>query len=120
MTEEKQDPNQEQNTKNVAKFLFGIIIGGSASLVFKMAWNLGLASLFPDKIPQIGFMHALTWLTMLYIMARVVSAGYMAEVERTINILVEEVTDAVKNFEKLARVVSVKKNEESYDSSDLN
>jgi len=124
MSEEKQsqDTNtkQEQSTKSVARFLLGILIAGSANLVFKIAWNLGLASLFPNKVPQISFMHAFTWLAMLYIVARVISAGLMAEIERTISILVEDIGDAVKGLEKLVRTASVKKNEEPQDSSDLN
>jgi hypothetical protein len=111
MEEEKKE-DQEQNTKNTARFLFNILVFGSASLVFKMAWNLGLASLFPNKIPQIGFMHAFTWLTMLYIVARVVSAGYMAEVERTINILVEELQEAAKRYDKFASLFSKKQDKE--------
>ena len=118
MTEKKQslDPDQEQSTKKVARFLFDLLVTGSASLVLKMAWNLGLASLVPSKIPEIGFMNALAWLTMLYIFARVVSAGYMAEVERTVGNLVDELGDALKKLFP----VPVKKNEEDYDSSDMN
>lgn len=118
MEEEKKE-DQEQNTKNTARFLFNILVFGSASLVFKMAWNLGLASLFPNKIPQIGFMHAFTWLTMLYIVARVVSAGYMAEVERTISILVEDLQEAAKKLDKFVSFFSKKQNEK-VERSDLN
>lgn len=118
MEEEKKE-DQEQNTKNTARFLFNILVFGSASLVLKMAWNLGLASLFPNKIPQIGFMHALAWLTMLYIVARVVSAGYMAEVERTISILVEDLQDAAKKLDILSSFFS-KKEANEVDSSNLN
>jgi hypothetical protein len=84
-----------------------------------MAWNLGLASLFPNKIPQIGFMHAFTWLTMLYIVARVVSAGYMAEVERTISILVEDLQETAKKLDKFVSFFSKKQNEK-VERSDLN
>ena len=111
MEEEKKE-DQEQNTKNTARFLFNMLVFGSASLVFKMAWNLGLASLFPNKIPQVGFMHALAWLTMLYIVARVVSAGYMAEVERTISILGEDLQEAAKKFDKFASLFSKKQDKE--------
>lgn len=118
MEDEEEKETQEQNTKSTARFLFSIMVFGSASLVFKLAWNLGLASL-SNRIPSIGFIHAFTWLAMLYIVSRVVSAGYMAEVERTINILVEDLQEAVSKLDQFASLFSKKENQK-VDSSDLN
>jgi hypothetical protein len=113
--DEEEKETQEQST---TRFLFGIMVFGSASFVFKLAWNLGLASL-SSHIPSIGFIHAFTWLAMLYIVSRVISAGYMAEVERTINILAEDLQEAVSKLDQFTSFFSKKENQ-NVDSSDLN
>lgn len=117
--EEKEKEAQEQSTKNTARFLFGIMVFGSASFVFKLAWNLGLASL-SSRIPNIGFIHAFTWLAMLYIVSRVVSAGYMAEVERTINIFVEDLKEAASKLDQFANFFAKKDDQEEEDYKDIN
>lgn len=115
---EDEEEKEEQSTKSTARFLFGIMVFGSASFVFKLAWNLGLASL-SSRIPSIGFIHAYAWLAMLYIVSRVISAGYMAEVERTINILAEDLQEAVSKLDQFTSFFSKKENQ-NVDSSDLN
>jgi hypothetical protein len=112
--------NQQQSTKNVASFLYGVIVFATAGLVTKMAWNLGLASLFPGKVPVINYGHAITWLTMLYIAARVISAGFMAEVENTVASFVDQLERFVEITQDLIDVANSRTTKNDIDDSDLN
>lgn len=116
---EEKKLKEEQSTKATSRFLLGILVFGSAVLVFKLAWNLGLASLFSNKIPHIGFIHSFTWLTMLYIVSRVVSAGFMSEVERTVDMLFEGFSNAVKDLQSFVKSAKAQ-NEQTENYSDLN
>lgn len=120
MEQEKSDEQkQKENTKDVSRFLLNLIIFASGSLVMKLAWNLGLASLFPNSIPRVSYIHAFTWLTMLYIVSRVVTAGVMGEVGRAIGNLFEDLQDAVATLQSFVQTVTPGKGTKN-DSADLN
>ena len=115
--EQEKTEEQPQNTKDLARFLLSIITFASGSLVLKMAWNLGLSSLFPNTIPQIRYIHAVTWLTMLYIVSRTIATAWIGEAERSINYFLEDLKDAamaIKTF------VNDQQKPHKQDSSDLN
>lgn len=121
MTGEQKENNPQESAKSVASFLYSIIVFSGAGLVTKLAWNLGLASLFPGKVPIINYGHAITWLTMLYIAARVISAGLMAEVERTITNLVDQLERFVDLAQDLIDVANSRNaNKDINNDSDLN
>ena len=88
MEEKNEEQKRKEAAKDTAKFLYNLVLFSSAALLTKLSWNLGLASVFP-RLPTINYMNSVAWLLLLYIAARVVSAGYMAEVERTLVAIVE-------------------------------
>jgi hypothetical protein len=116
---EEQAPPLPRRTSDVSRFLFNLIVFATGSLVMKLAWNMGLASLFPQKLPHINYMHAVTWLTMLYIVSRVVASAWMGEVERTVTDLLEEFVDTLEEIRDVAEsVLNKKKQTDSNPTSD--
>ena len=114
MNEEK---TKDQSAKDVARFLWNAILFGAGSYVMKLAWNLGLASLFPNKIPQIGFIHAWAWLIMLYIVSAVIAAGWMGVIERTVRGLMDDLQEAIDSVQDFIQTTKTKNQQ---DNSDVN
>jgi hypothetical protein len=106
---EEQKRKETESAKETARFLFNTVSFASAALVTKFAWNLGLASVFP-RLPTINYMNAVSWLLLLYIAARVMSAGYMAEVERTLTMIAELAAAGLANIaELLPNLIKIRK-----------
>ena len=93
----EQKQAEDKATKETAKFLMNLVLFGGSSLVTKMAWNIGLSGLFP-RLPSITYGQAVSWLLLLYIASRVVSAGWMAEIERTAASAFETIEETVNKI----------------------
>ncbi len=121
MTTNNQNNSEEQQAaKSFVSFFYNLIAFAGAGLIVKLAWNLGIASLFPGKIPVINYIHAMTWLTMLYIAARTIAAGFMSEVEKTVSNLVDQFEGFIKTAQEYFDVASSKTAGDNNDHSNLN
>jgi len=85
---------QAQATQIVSRFISSILMFASAGLIMKIAWNIGVASIFP-LIPKLNYVNAVSILALIYIVSRTVSAGLMAETKRT-------ATQALESLELLS------------------
>jgi len=113
--------NRQDSTKNISGFLYELLVFATASLVLKLAWNLGMSSLFPDKFPNIKYIHAVAWLSMLYILVRVAAAGFMAEIERMFSNLVEQLERIVELTQDIIDIPKSRDDDnDDIDDSDLN
>lgn len=90
----EQKQKEDKAAKETAKFLMNLVLFGGSSLVTKMAWNIGLAGIFP-RLPSITYGQAVSWLLLLYIASRMVAAGWMAEIERTTASALETIEETV-------------------------
>ena len=106
---QEQKRKEADSAKEAARFLFNTVLFASAGLVTKFAWNLGIASVFP-RLPTINYMNAISWLLLLYVAARVIAAGYMSEVERTLVLIAEAASVALADLaEKLPNLIKIRK-----------
>ena len=106
---QEQKRKEAESAKEAARFLFNTVLFASAGLVTKFAWNLGIASVFP-RLPTINYMNAISWLLLLYVAARVIAAGYMSEVERTLVLIAEAASVALADLaEKLPNLIKIRK-----------
>ena len=74
---------QAQATQSVSRFIINVLLFASAGLIIKLAWNIGIASIFP-LLPKFGYLNAVSILLFIYVISRIISAGLMAETKRTV------------------------------------
>lgn len=93
---------QTQAAQSVSRFFSNLIMFASAGLIVKVAWNIGVASIFP-LMPKLNYVSAVSILALIYIISRTVSAGLMAETKRTavqaleaLELLSVKLTDFIK------------------------
>lgn len=115
--QEDKTQNETKSAKDVARFLWNAILFGAGSYVINLAWNLGLASLFPTKIPRIGFIHAYAWLIMLYIISTVIATARMGVIERAIRGLFDDLQEGLEYKQDL---IQTTKSNNQQDKSDIN
>lgn len=74
---------QAQATQSISRFFSNIIMFASAALIIKVAWNIGVASMFP-LVPKFTYTSAVSILALIYIVSRTIAAGLMSETKRTV------------------------------------
>ena len=93
----EQKLREEKAAKETGKFLMNLVLFAGSSLVTKMAWNIGLANVFP-RLPSINYGQAVSWLLLLYIASRIVAAGWMSEIEKAGEVILSTAEEVLNKF----------------------
>jgi hypothetical protein len=118
---EKQTTPTEHDTKQTALFIWDLILWVAGTFVLKTSWNLSIRHMFPS-LPYMGFVNSMGLLTFVYIVARIASLGFMAEVQRATSLALDFASDALKESALFARgfKIKVEEKDDETTSPDVN
>ena len=112
---------QQQDAKKTERFLWDLILFLVGSYVLKTSWNQGFVGMF-QTLPRMHFGNSVGILSVLYIIARTISAGLMGEVRRSVSIAVEALEGITSKLSTLFKIKFRDSDSESssYSDNDLN
>ena len=96
-----------QDSAKVAAFLWDLILWNLGGFVLKVSWNASIREMFPS-LPYMRFGSAIGILTFVYIVARMASIGFMAEVNRNISMAFEVMSEGLKDLAESLGIKSVR------------